>query len=378
VFTLPPSRLALEPGDALSLNAGGRTRLLRISEVGDHGARDIEALGLDPAVYADAPGATRDKGGSIGVVTGQPFVAFLDLPLLRSDAPATAGYVATAQSPWPGPIAIYRSPESSGFQLKATAVAPAVTGVTLDPLPVGAVSRFDRATGIRVKLDSGALASVTELALLGGANLAAVRNDEGEWEVLQFLSAVLTAPATYALTGFLRGQGGTEHAMRAPLGAGARFVLVNDAVARIGMVEDEIGLAFNWRCGPASRDLGSPHYVQVAHTFRGEGLKPLSPAHVRGARSGGDLLLTWVRRTRLGGDSWDGIDVPLGETEERYEIDILDGATVKRTLTATTPAATYTAAQQTADFGAPQPSIALRIYQMSATRGRGTPRAALV
>jgi hypothetical protein len=107
-------------------------------------------------------------------------------------------------------------------------------------------------------------------------------------------------------------------------------------------------------------------------------LKPLSPAHVRGARSGGDLLLTWVRRTRLGGDSWDGIDVPLGETEERYEIDILDGATVKRTLTATTPAATYTAAQQTADFGAPQPSIALRIYQMSATRGRGTPRAALV
>jgi hypothetical protein len=144
------------------------------------------------------------------------------------------------------------------------------------------------------------------------------------------------------------------------------------------MVEDEIGLAFNWRCGPASRDLGSPHYVQVAHTFRGEGLKPLSPVHVRGARSGGDLLLTWVRRTRTGGDSWDGIDVPLGETEERYEIDILDGTTLKRTLTAATPTATYTAAQQTTDFGTPQPSISLRIYQISATRGRGTPRAALL
>jgi hypothetical protein len=143
------------------------------------------------------------------------------------------------------------------------------------------------------------------------------------------------------------------------------------------MVEDEIGLAFNWRCGPASRDLGSPHYVQVAHSFRGEGLKPLSPAHIRGVRSGGDLSLTWVRRTRIGGDSWDGIDAPLGETEERYEIDILDGTTVKRTLAATTPSATYTAAQQTADFGAPQPSISLRIYQISATRGRGTAREAV-
>jgi len=232
----------------------------------------------------------------------------------------------------------------------------------------------DRATGVRVKLDSGALASVTGLALLGGANLAAVRNGDGVWEVLQFLSAVLTAPATYTLTGFLRGQAGTEHAMRSVLAAGARFALLDGALAGVDMTEDEVGLAFNWKCGPASRDIGSSHYVDVAHTFVGERLKPLSPVHVRATRSAGDLSLSWVRRTRIGGDSWDGIDVPLGETEERYEIDILDGPTVKRTLTATSPAATYTAAQQTEDFGAPQPSVSLRIFQLSATRGRGTPR----
>ena len=220
--------------------------------------------------------------------------------------------------------------------------------------------------------DSGALASVTELALLGGANLAAVRNAEGQWEVLQFLSAVLTAPATYTLSGFLRGQAGTERAMRAPLAAGARFVLLDGALARVDMTEDEVGLAFNWKCGPASRDIGSPNYVGIAHTFVGEGLKPLSPVHVRGWRSAGDLNLAWVRRTRAGGDSWDGVDVPLAEAEERYEIDILDGATVKRTLFATSPSATYTAAQQTADFGSPQSSVSLRIFQISATRGRGT------
>jgi hypothetical protein len=375
-LALPPSRLALEPGDAVSLAAGGRTHLLRITEVGEHGARELEALSLDPEVYADAPGAARARTGSTAVVAGQPFVAFLDLPLLRGDSPPAAGWAAAAQSPWPGPIAIYRSPETSGFQLKAVASAPAVTGVTLDPLPAGAVSRFDRATSLRVALDSGTLASVTDLALLGGANLAAVQNGDGEWEVLQFLSAVLTAPATYTLTGFLRGQGGTEHAMRAPLAAGARFVLLDAALAPIDMTEDEVGLAFNWRCGPASRDLGSPSYVQLAHTFVGEGLKPLSPVHIRGTRAGGDLALSWTRRTRIGGDSWDSVDVPLGETEERYEIDILDGTSVKRTLTATGPAATYTAAQQTADFGTPQPGISLRIHQLSATRGRGTPQEA--
>jgi hypothetical protein len=377
-FALPPSRLALEPGDAVRLTANGRAHLLRLTEVGEHGARDIEALSLDPDIYTDAPGAFRERSGSVDVIAGQPFIAFLDLPLLRGDEPAASAYLAAAQSPWPGPIAVYRSPGASGFQLQTLAPAPAVTGVTLDPLPAGATSRLDRATAVRVELDTGALASVEELALLGGANAAAIRNDDGEWEVLQFLSAVLTAAATYTLTGFLRGQAGTEHAMRAPLAAGARFVLLDGALTRLDLAEDELGLAVNWRCGPARRDLGSPTYAQLTHAFRGEGLKPLSAVHLRATRTGGDLHLAWIRRTRTGGDSWDTVEVPLGETEERYEIDILDGATVKRTLTASAPAAAYTAAEQTADFGAPQPSISLRLYQLSATRGRGTPRDVVV
>lgn len=222
------------------------------------------------------------------------------------------------------------------------------------------------------------LDSVTRLALLAGANAAAIQNADGAWEVLQFQSAVLIAPSTYRLTGFLRGQVGTEHAMRMPLAAGARFVLLDGAPLPIDMTLDDIGLANSWKCGPASRDIGSPHYLAAQHIFIGEGLKPLSPVHVRGVRTAGDLAITWVRRTRMGGDSWDAPDVPLGEDEERYQIDILDGTTVVRTLSATSPSATYSAADQNTDFGAPQSSIALRISQLSATRGPGTPRHALL
>jgi hypothetical protein len=85
-----------------------------------------------------------------------------------------------------------------------------------------------------------------------------------------------------------------------------------------------------------------------------------------------------MRRTRIGGDSWETPEVPLGEDVESYEVDVLDGASVVRTLASTTPTVTYTSGEQTADFGSPQASYDVRVYQISASYGRGTPRAATV
>jgi hypothetical protein len=144
------------------------------------------------------------------------------------------------------------------------------------------------------------------------------------------------------------------------------------------MSPDDIGLAFNWRFGPASRDIGHASYVAATHAFTGAGLRPYSPVHVRGTRTGGDLTIAWTRRTRVGGDAWSAADVPLAEESERYEIDILDGSTVKRTIAATSPTATYSAADQTTDFGTPQPACTIRLYQLAAGYGRGTPRTAVI
>ena len=57
---------------------------------------------------------------------------------------------------------------------------------------------------------------------------------------------------------------------------------------------------------------------------------------------------------------------------------MLSGAVVRRTLSVTGPSAIYTAAQQTADFGAPQTAVSIKVYQISQSFGRGTPRAATV
>ena len=53
-------------------------------------------------------------------------------------------------------------------------------------------------------------------------------------------------------------------------------------------------------------------------------LRPLSPAFGRLVSVGAGTVLHWIRRTRQGGDSWTGLDVPLGEEAEFYKIEITD------------------------------------------------------
>lgn len=378
-FALPPAALALEPGDLIEYSKNGRTRTLRITEISEHGVRDVEARSVDIDVYGRVAVPPRPAKPFEPVQIGSPALAFLDLPLLGGTEPPESGYVAAVQKPWPGSVAVYSSAQTTGYQLKALIAASATMGTTLDTLLPGPEGRVDFAASVRVKLSNGTLNSTDRISLLGGANLAAVQNANGDWEVIQFETATLVDVSTYRISGLLRGQFGTEAAMAASVAAGATFVMLDAAVTRVPMTLSSLNLPFNWRYGPGNRNIGDAAYTVAQHAYTGLGLKPLSPAHVTVERNGaGDVTLSWKRRTRIGGDSWDVIDVPLGEDNERYEIDIMAGAIVKRTLNATAQTVTYSGAQQSTDFGAPQPSVDVRIYQMSSLNTRGTARLATV
>jgi hypothetical protein len=111
----------------------------------------------------------------------------------------------------------------------------------------------------------------------------------------------------------------------------------------------------------------------------GASLKPWQPVHISATRDGsGNITITFYRRTRINGEWKDFVDVPLGELEERYEVDILDGTTVKRTLESTTTSVVYTDADQITDFGSTQSSVNINVYQMSNQVGRGYPGPATV
>lgn len=377
-FVLPPSALAIEPGDVVALAIETTVRLFRVIDIGDHGAREIEAVAYDPGLYRFLPGPSRATPPARAPAFGSPYVVHLDIPP-GDGFQAHAGLVAAAQTPWPGPVAVYRSPETSGYRLATQLPAPATLGITTSALAAGPVFRFDHANTLTVTLDRGALVSVSDLALFSGANTAAVEVAPDLWEILQFRTATLLAPMTYRLSGLLRGARGTDTEVQPSVAAGARFVLLDAAVRSNELARDEVGLPLHWRAGPARRDIGDPAYETIVKTFTGRGLRPRAPAHVRGARAAsGDLTITWIRRTRTAGDSWATTEVPLGESSELYQVEILDGANVVRSFTVTAPRVTYTASEQTADFGSLQPIVIARISQIAPDFGPGNARATTV
>ncbi len=95
--------------------------------------------------------------------------------------------------------------------------------------------------------------------------------------------------------------------------------------------------------------------------------------HLQAARDAGsgDVTIAWVRQTRIGGDPWEPVDVPLGEASEAYRVEILDGATAVRSVDRAAPSLSYPAAEQAADFGTPPASIGVRVRQISASEGPG-------
>jgi len=98
---------------------------------------------------------------------------------------------------------------------------------------------------------------------------------------------------------------------------------------------------------------------------------------VQAARAGGDLVLSWVRRARDDAGSWSELEVALGEEAERYRLEILDGAAVKRRVETDAPGFLYTAAMQAADWGgAAAAPLSVRVAQISPRFGAGAARAA--
>lgn len=143
----------------------------------------------------------------------------------------------------------------------------------------------------------------------------------------------------------------------------------------VGMSSSAIGVPYLYRGITIGEDIGSD--VNHSFTFSARHLLPLAPVYLNGAidPSSGDWSLTWMRRTRVGGEWRDGVDAELGETSENYEIDIFASgsyAVVKRTIAVTASSASYTSAQQVADFGSNQTTLYLRVYQLSEIVGRGT------
>ena len=312
-----------------------------------------------------------------------PVVVAMDLPLLGETEDPVAPRLAAAASPWPGLLRVYREMDDGELRFDIEAQTAATLGYTTNAFVAGPEARWDEGMRLLVRLSQGELSSRTKEAVLAGANRAAVEWAPGIWEVFQFRDAELVGERLYALTGLLRGVAGTEDAMAAGvLAEGARFVLLDGASVALPMDLSERGQMLNWRIGPTTKSPDSASYASLSGTFEARGLRPLSPVHVTGERSADrDIVIRWIRRTRIGGDDWDGVDVPLGEEKEAYALDLLHPVTgtLLRSVDVAAPEWTYQEADQIADLGTTSfDTLRLRVAQISQSVGRGTARETMI
>lgn len=284
---------------------------------------------------------------------------------------------------WTGATAYATNDNGDTWYAVDTVTYQTLVATVISAPGVGPITRWDHINSITIRPindKASLLESASELSVLGGTNLAAMGTSDGNWELLSFLDVVDNEDGTYTLSGLLRGRRGTEDAVSANK---SLFVLMKqEGIAYVPIDSSKLGNEYDYKIVSigGSVQAKSPK----PWTSEGDTIKPWSPVYIEGTRnSSDDLTITWLRRSR-GEESWNRAGVPLLEQSEEYEVDILDGSgNVVRTLSTSgedsdQSGVTYTATQQQDDFGAIQSSVAIEVYQMSDTVGRGFPGKATV
>lgn len=364
-LTLPPSLLALEPGDAVLLPAEAEGPF-EITEIRDGATRRVMARSLAPvldmAIASDRP---LPAGTSVPA-PAVPLLALVQLPPELAEPNRSRLLVAAHAVPWPGRVSVT---DAATGEHVARLGRSAGLGELLAPLLPGTVHAWDEANTVELQLWGGHVAAAEEDAVLAGANRLAVETDSGAWEVIGFAQAELAAPAIYRLSRLLRGREGTDHAI-GPASAGARVVVLDGRPASLPVPVAWLGTERSFRAYAGARDeagQGLAVMLDLAPSL------PLAPVHLVAERLPGsdDVTLSWVRRSRADPDNWALEDAPADLVPEAYRLRILDGETPVRSITSATPLLTYAAAEQLADFGLLPAAFDFDVVQLSPVLGAG-------
>lgn len=367
-FDLPPKWLRLNPTDVITLKLKDVKLKLRLTQV-DFGANNIVSC---QAAFEDAIAYSSNKTGAAAnlpaapIVLATPISAFImDLPMLR-DADDGMGLYYAFGIKNTGSASLYRSSDAvtwdvvgTGSEFPAYGWASNELGEPLSPWS------WDEDNILQVVLANGELDSKTALEVLNWANTALLGD-----EIIQWKNATLVAENTYELSGLLRGRRGTEWAV-GEHSVGERFVVLEKgALYRMPMGQSQLNQTAYYKALPLGGDWDDAR--QLSQNYKAASLRCFAPVQIKGARDESDnLSLLWIRRPRWNGEWMDEIDVPLFEAQELYQIDILNGDEVVRTLESNAPNISYSAEDQTTDFGNAQSSVSVAIYQMNDTIGRG-------
>jgi hypothetical protein len=382
-IVMPPTYNQLEPGDVVTLTTPEGNVSLRLTSISytSDGRLECQAKYNSAAIYTPTAVAADPvyTGPTTIQYAGATKYVLLDIPMVVSSQNTPCILVAAcgATSTWPGGTLLTSLDGGSSWSAIADLPAPGSTmGIATTALGSVDSRVIDNASELAVTLDNGELFSVTESAILNGANYFAYGAD-GRWEIIAAQTCTLVGGSSYILRDFLRARRGTEFAMSLHA-VGDSVVLLDTSTVQLLNVElGTLGQSRLYRAITDGRDISTD--ANRSFAYQGVNLKPLTPYGGNMARNTttDDLTLYAYRRSRIVDEWRDYVDIDIGESVEAYEWDVCTDNTytvVLRTLSATgTNSVLYSAAEQVADFGSVQTTLSFVIYQISASVGRGNP-----
>lgn len=347
------------------------------------GVHEHEVSLDDPSVLSTVGITTETDSRAVTVLAPPDTVVVpLDIPNIEGAEIARGIYAAAkpvTAAGWTG-WSYLQSSDDVTFAKLAGGTKATVIG-SCSAVPAGTVMTrvFNEFDSIVVDVGTGTLSSSTRDAIIADNTVNAFAiGAHGRWLLGQFRDRELlsSSPNVYKLTGLLLGSLGTEQYIGTQVG-GDRFVLLKPTggVIRVPQALIDQG-ALRYYKG-VSIGKSSDAVASASITQQEVGLMPLSPWDVRIARdASGNATITWQRRTRFS-TRFTGPSAPifpLGEERESYAIDVFTDntyGTVMRTLAASSPSVAYSATDQVTDFGGAQPTLYVKVHQLSAAVGRG-------
>lgn len=382
---VPRKYLKTDPGDLIEIP--------HEEVAGDYREMLAQRVSVDPSGVVTIEGVRDAPDGYSIEVSGQsawpdrpvttpillevlPSIShLLDIPLLWDGDDATkygaylmASSVKAGSGNWPGAVLENYTSAAGGFvavaEVQGTNQAVFGTATGLGPGPTTVWDLTSTVTVTLMDPDRTVFTPATALEVLNGANAALVGD-----EIIQFRTATKNSDGTWTLSKLLRGRRGTEWATRDQdtrstvldeegngLTKSLRFYYLGTLFTprlRGSWGEDGLstGVVLRTRTSGGRALLTPTRYYDLD----GEGARPYAPVHVEAANDGESspgLDISWVRRTRVGGEWIDRTDVPLSEDVEEYTVEILDeSGTVRRTYTVTdAETVNYSAADIAADW----------------------------
>lgn len=290
---------------------------------------------------------------------GPTTVQLIDLPPLGQDAasaPRIAVAAAGVEPGWKTASLLVSTDGGASWQEAGSTAAPAILGHALNALAPGSCRIEDRVSTVDIALLNRdmALHNAGLDALLAGANAAMLGR-----EIIQFAQAVQTGPASFRLSGLLRGRRGTEWAVGEHV-SGESFVLLDPDT--LALIEVPVGAS---EVRLLAKGAGDNVPVEAALPIFSEAIRPLPPVQLRLTHGeGGNLYVHWIRRSRTGWDWLDGVDAPLSEENEVYHVSMVPDVGPAFTETVGTASLVIPASRLAAFQAAGATRLALSVRQL--------------